>query len=171
MPQDPKYAPTTANTAFANVVQNCGETLHALGKIGRWGVESYNPLTIRSQRETNRRLALRKFDELRAALDKAEEFLAAPDVGTLILNLAQLNRAVVRLHAAGGIRRVREVMALCGFQDDEAMLRSDPSSWRQFINIAMATDHDTAATKSEPPGAKKKPAHVRDFEDDGEDQI
>lgn len=166
MPQDPKYRPQDERTAIANVVQNCGEVLHAIGKIGRWGNESVNPLVPRSQQETNRRLALRKFAELRAAMTHAEEYLAAPDVAVAIFDLDDFLKYVRKLHAKEGLGGLRDVLVESGYLHMTALVQAGPTAWSQFCeNAAKALGEKSPFAKA--PAPKK----VRDGDDDDDDFI
>ena len=70
-----KYRPRTTEQRLAYLVEECGEVLAALGKTGRWGLESYNPELPEAERETNREWILRELKDLRRAIDEVESDL------------------------------------------------------------------------------------------------
>jgi hypothetical protein len=70
---DPRFLrPGDVNFAMAHVAEEAGETLAALGKSMRWGLDSVNPLLPEAERETNRAWLLREIPDLRGALDRLE---------------------------------------------------------------------------------------------------
>lgn len=71
----PQYEPKSVEQKLGYLVEECGETLHAVGKTQRWGLESYNPEPGAS-RETNREWILRELHDLKAAIAKVEAALA-----------------------------------------------------------------------------------------------
>lgn len=50
---DPKYLREGYHFAIGRLVEELGELQAALGKLLRWGPESYNPELPESERETN----------------------------------------------------------------------------------------------------------------------
>ena len=49
-------------------IEESGEVLSAVGKMIRWGVDSYNPELPEEERETNRAWALREISDLEIAI-------------------------------------------------------------------------------------------------------
>lgn len=71
----PEYMPKTPEQRMGYLVEECGEVLHAAGKIQRWGLESYNPELPEAQRETNRQWLARELSNLEAAIAMIREDL------------------------------------------------------------------------------------------------
>lgn len=63
-------ATTTQTQKIGWFIEESGEVLSAVGKIIRWGVDSYNPELPPEERETNREWALRELADLEVATIK-----------------------------------------------------------------------------------------------------
>jgi uncharacterized protein YuzE len=70
-----KYTPKTTPEKLGYLVEECGETLAAVGKTLRWGLESYNPELPVAERETNRDWILREIHDLERAITLVREAL------------------------------------------------------------------------------------------------
>lgn len=75
----PEYEPKTQLQILGYLVEECGETMAAVGKSLRWGLESTNPELPESERETNRDWILRELADLKRAVGLAERMLAPSD--------------------------------------------------------------------------------------------
>lgn len=79
---DPRFIRTgDVNFALAHAAEEAGEVIAAIGKSLRWGLESVNPLLPPAEQETNRQWVRREMIDLRAALDRLEAELDAPEPG------------------------------------------------------------------------------------------
>ena len=63
------FQPKTFQAKMWHVIEECGEVCEALGKIGRFGPYSSNPLIPEAQREVNIVWAKREIKDLQAALE------------------------------------------------------------------------------------------------------
>jgi NTP pyrophosphatase (non-canonical NTP hydrolase) len=72
---NPNYAPITLDQKLGYLVEECGETLAAVGKSMRWGMESVNPELPPEQQETNKDWLLRELADLKRAISLIEEAL------------------------------------------------------------------------------------------------
>ncbi len=70
----PEYAPKTLGQKLGYLTEECGEVLAAVGKTQRWGPFSVNPEPGASK-ETNRDWILRELEDLKGAIQLAEEAL------------------------------------------------------------------------------------------------
>ena len=70
-----KYRPKTMNDAIAWLSEECGETVAAIGKVGRWGLSGSNPELPEEERELNGDAVLREIQDVKKSLALAEKFL------------------------------------------------------------------------------------------------
>lgn len=70
-----EYMPKTLIQKLGYLVEECGETMAAVGKTLRWGLDSFNPEVPREKRESNRDWILREIRDLKYAIKLAEEVL------------------------------------------------------------------------------------------------
>ncbi len=71
------YEPKTDVEKIGYLVEECGEVLHAAGKMLRWGPDSVDPeLPSHSRRETNAEWLDRELIDLENAINYAREVLA-----------------------------------------------------------------------------------------------
>mgnify|MGYP001577498823 CR=1 FL=1 len=64
----PEYKPVTELQKLGYLVEECGETIQAVGKSIRWGLDGYNPELPEAERETNRAWILRELKDLKRAI-------------------------------------------------------------------------------------------------------
>lgn len=67
-----EYMPLDHNSRLFYLIEELGELQSALGKAGRWGMESSNPELPPEERETNAEWIKREIADVRAALDLCE---------------------------------------------------------------------------------------------------
>jgi NTP pyrophosphatase (non-canonical NTP hydrolase) len=60
---------------LSHLIEECGETLAAAGKLQRWGMFSVNPLLPPHEQETNVVWLQREMADLRQALDRLDQAL------------------------------------------------------------------------------------------------
>lgn len=70
---DPRFIQPGFEKGLSHLIEECGETIAAAGKLQRWGPYSVNPLLPPQQQETNLRWLRREMFDLRAALDRLEK--------------------------------------------------------------------------------------------------
>ena len=71
---DQRYAPKTRDGRIAKVVEECGEVLQTIGKIGRHGLRAWDPHTGKGY--DNQDDLLREMQDLRDAMHELEQDLA-----------------------------------------------------------------------------------------------
>jgi len=71
---NPVYSPRTTKQKLGYLIEECGETMSAVGKTIRWGFESYNP-EPNASRETNREWIKRELIDLKRAIEFVENIL------------------------------------------------------------------------------------------------
>jgi len=64
------YEAITQTQKIGHFIEESGECLAALGKVIRWGVDSFNPELPKEKQETNRAWFLREVGDLEIALLK-----------------------------------------------------------------------------------------------------
>lgn len=69
---DPRFIPTEFNACLSHLIEECGEVLHAAGKLQRFGTYSYNPDLPVGRRVTNLEWLRQEMQDLREALDRME---------------------------------------------------------------------------------------------------
>ena len=74
---DPRFLPKDKAGRAWRAVEEAGEFIAAMGKAGRFGMSSYNPLVPPDQRETNAEWAKRELVDLLDALNDLEPDLDA----------------------------------------------------------------------------------------------
>lgn len=72
---DPRFVKTGREQAKDRLIEECGELVAALGKTGRFGWASYNPLLPLEERELNIDWVRREMNDVRLALDAMEKEL------------------------------------------------------------------------------------------------
>ena len=72
-----KYMRPGLNFAVGKTVEELGELQAALGKVLRWGWESYNPELLAKDREMNENWVRREIADVRSALDNLEKEMDA----------------------------------------------------------------------------------------------
>ena len=70
-----EYKPKTLEQKFGYLVEECGETMAALGKTIRWGLDSYNPELPAEEREINKDWIIRELKDLKQAIKFIEDEL------------------------------------------------------------------------------------------------
>lgn len=70
---DPRFLQSGFAKRLSHLIEECGETLAAAGKLQRWGPDSVNPLLPPDQQETNLRWLQREMVDLRGAMDRLDE--------------------------------------------------------------------------------------------------
>lgn len=70
-----QYMPRDRQSRIGYLVEECGEVMHAAGKMIRWGPDSFNPELPEDERETNRAWLLRELSNLEAAIAFVREDL------------------------------------------------------------------------------------------------
>ena len=69
------YEPVTFQQKLGYLVEECGETMAAVGKTMRWGLDSFNPELPADQRESNRDWIKRELKDLRRSIRFVEQSL------------------------------------------------------------------------------------------------
>lgn len=69
---DVKYLRPGLGFAQSHLVEELGELLAALGKAGRWGLDSVNPELPFLEQETNEAWIRREIADVRSAIDRFE---------------------------------------------------------------------------------------------------
>lgn len=69
---DPRFLQDGFDKQLAHLIEECGETLAAAGKLQRWGAQSVNPLLPPSAQEPNIHWLAREMRDLRQAIDRLE---------------------------------------------------------------------------------------------------
>ncbi len=69
------YEPKTEQQKLGYLVEECGETLAAVGKSQRWGLESFNPELDNPSAEENHEWVLREIKDLKRAIRIVEKHL------------------------------------------------------------------------------------------------
>jgi len=67
---NPRFLQKGFNKQLSHLIQECGETLAAAGKLQRWGKDSYNPLLPWQKQETNIKWLIREMDDLEQAIQR-----------------------------------------------------------------------------------------------------
>ena len=67
-----KYLRPGFEFCLSHVISECGEVLHAAGKLQQWGAHSVNPEIPPQQRETNLVWLRREIGDLKGAIDRLE---------------------------------------------------------------------------------------------------
>lgn len=67
------YTPRTVDQKLGYLVEECGETMAAVGKTLRWGLYSYNPEIPTEDREFNKDWIKRELKDLRRAIRIVEK--------------------------------------------------------------------------------------------------
>lgn len=70
---DPRFLQDGFDKRLSHLIEECGETLAAAGKLQRWGAHSVNPLLPESEQETNLVWLRDEMDDLRQAIDRLDE--------------------------------------------------------------------------------------------------
>lgn len=70
----PEYQSMSLTQAIAHLVEECGKTLAAAGKLLRFGAECYNPELPKAKRETNGAWLLRELCDLHHAIERVRHF-------------------------------------------------------------------------------------------------
>lgn len=65
---DPRFIQPSKEKELAHLVEECGEVLHAAGKIQRFGFEAVNPLLPKSEQEQNVAWLYRELGDLEGAI-------------------------------------------------------------------------------------------------------
>jgi NTP pyrophosphatase (non-canonical NTP hydrolase) len=71
-----QYVPRSTEAKLAYLVEECGETLAAVGKSQRFGLSSFNPELLEAEREENGDWVLRELVDLERAIGFVREDLA-----------------------------------------------------------------------------------------------
>lgn len=67
-----RYLPTDEPGRFSHLIEELGELQAALGKTGRWGLDSVNPELPKNEQEMNVDWIKREMADVRAAMDAYE---------------------------------------------------------------------------------------------------
>lgn len=70
---DSRFLQKGFNKQLSHLIEECGETLAAAGKLQRWGKDSVNPLLPPKQQETNLDWLIREMKDLDQALSRLKE--------------------------------------------------------------------------------------------------
>lgn len=65
---NPKYIKTDINSCLAHLIEETGEVLSAVGKIQRFGLNSFNPELPPEERETNFDWLCREINDLEQSI-------------------------------------------------------------------------------------------------------
>jgi NTP pyrophosphatase (non-canonical NTP hydrolase) len=71
----PGFEPKTPIAIYGHLVEEAGEVLSAIGKILRFGEESYNPFVSPEKREKNIDMMERELLDLKMCIYRIEEFV------------------------------------------------------------------------------------------------
>lgn len=74
---DPRFLQKGFTKQLAHVIEEAGEMLAAAGKTQRWGLKSFNPLAKYEERESNRKWLKRELIDLRDAINRLLDIMAA----------------------------------------------------------------------------------------------
>lgn len=70
---DPRFLQEGFDKRLSHVIEECGEVLAAAGKTQRWGLDSVNPLLLRSEQESNKVWLKRELGDLKEAIRRLEQ--------------------------------------------------------------------------------------------------
>lgn len=70
-----RYKPQSLEQALGYLAEECGETMAALGKSIRWGLDAVNPELPPEEQETNQEWLVREMADLHAAIGIVHEHL------------------------------------------------------------------------------------------------
>jgi NTP pyrophosphatase (non-canonical NTP hydrolase) len=71
------YKPETFKQKLGYLIEECGETMAAVGKTIRWGLDSFNPELPEKDQELNRDWIKRELKDLRRAIQFVEDEIDA----------------------------------------------------------------------------------------------
>lgn len=69
---DPRFLQDGFDKRLAHLVEECGETLAAIGKLLRWGPNSVNPLLPKAQQVTNLAWLRTELGDVKQAIARLE---------------------------------------------------------------------------------------------------
>lgn len=75
-----EYYPESDEQKLGYLVEECGETITAIGKTLRWGLDSFNPELPENKQETNREWIGRELKDLKRAIRFVEQCLDNMDI-------------------------------------------------------------------------------------------
>lgn len=68
------YQSTTTPQALAHLAEECGELVHAIGKLWRWGPDSVNPELPVEDRVSNMEWVLNAVEDVEGAIEVFRKF-------------------------------------------------------------------------------------------------
>jgi len=71
----PEYLPQTIDKTLSHLIEEMGEVQKCVGKIQRFGWESYNPLVDVEDRETNKEALIRELKDLKFCIIRLEKYI------------------------------------------------------------------------------------------------
>lgn len=71
----PQYEPILPIQKYGYLIEECGEVMHATGKLLRWGEQSVNHELTEDLQVTNRDWLLRELDDLEGAMKRVRDML------------------------------------------------------------------------------------------------
>lgn len=70
---DKRFLQKGFDKKLSHFIEECGEALAAAGKLQRWGKDSFNPLLLEKDQETNIDWLKREIKDVKEAICRLEE--------------------------------------------------------------------------------------------------